>query len=91
MSIPKKIVFKKDMFFIPFKHKIGTSGRTKTKKRKIIALTHAIWISNFTCMRSQQYYLLVYNTQNEKKENKIETSECYKLFPFVELIMEDLK
>ncbi len=27
----------------------------------------------------------------KKKENKIETSECYKLFPFVELIMEDLK
>jgi hypothetical protein len=81
---------KKDMFFISFKQKNRyiCNNIDKKKQKKIIALTHATWISSFTCMRSQKYHLLVYKKQNEKE--KKETPECFKL-PFVELIMGDLK
>lgn len=46
------------------------------KKKKIIALIHAIWIPSLVCMRSQKHHLRVYGTQNEKKTK--ETPECFK-------------
>ncbi len=81
-------VFQKKCFFLFPLNKNRYIWKNKDKKKKIIALTHAIWISSFTCMRSQKYHLLVYNTKNQKK--KKEAPEYFKS-PFVKLIMEDLK
>jgi hypothetical protein len=71
--------FSKEMFFLFPLNKNRYIWKNKDKKKKIIALTHAIWISSFTCMRSQKYHLLVYNTKNEKKKKKLLSDLSHRL------------